>query len=137
MSVGRLASYRPKSTRAKGGLGTLLFPSARGESETMVKDLRKAIDAIGGRAGFQAGEITTKVFRHTYTAARLQTLDHGAPVAPWTVARELGHSGTDMVERIYGHLGHVRQRGEEVSYRVEDYREVLGDRLTAISFSTL
>lgn len=84
------------------------------------------------RAGFTPGEITTKVFRHTYTAARLQTLDHGAPVAPWTVARELGHSGTDMVERMYGHLGQVRQRGEEVGYRVADHRTVLADRLAAL-----
>jgi hypothetical protein len=29
------------------------------------------------------------MFRHTYCAARLQTLDRGAPVAPHTVAKEL------------------------------------------------
>jgi len=126
-----LRAYLLERERA-GGLGSLLFPSCRGREETMVQDLRKAINAIAGRAGWATGDITTKVFRHTYTAARLQTLDHGAPVAPWTVARELGHSSTDMVERVYGHMGQVRHRGQEVAYRVEDFREVLADRLESL-----
>ncbi|MHB1194789.1 MAG: tyrosine-type recombinase/integrase [Longimicrobiales bacterium] len=125
----------------EGGLGSLLFPSEGGRprgagaegGERMVTDLRRALDAVATRAGWAAGEITLKSFRHTYTAARLQTLDRGAPVAPWSVARELGHSGTDMVEEVYGHMGQVHHRGEEVSYRVEDHIEVLGDRLAALS----
>src|SRR5205814_1141196 len=36
----------------------------------------------------------------------------GAPVAAWTVAKELGHSGTAMIEKTYGHLGEVRHRAE-------------------------
>jgi integrase len=48
------------------------------------------------------------MFRHTYCAARLQTLDQGAPVSVYTVAKELGHGGETMVRRVYGHLGHVR-----------------------------
>ena len=99
-----------------GGLGSLLFPSVRADQaggERMVRDLRKGIDAVAKRAGWGSGEITTKMFRHTYCAARLQSLDRGAPVSPWTVARELGHSSTEMVERVYGHLGQVRHRGEE------------------------
>lgn len=114
-----------------GGLGSLLFPSARGE-EGMVTDLRKALDAIGARAGWNPGEVRTKAFRHTYCAARLQTLDRGHPVSPWTVARELGHGGTSMVEKVYGHLGEVRWRAEEVAFRVEDHQEVLGGRLRAL-----
>ena len=47
----------------------------------------------------------SKMFRHTYTAARLQTLDQGAPVSVYTVAKELGHGGETMVRRVYGHLG--------------------------------
>ena len=98
----------------------------------MIRDLRKAVNAIATRAGWQAGEITTKQFRHTYATARLQTLDRGAPVAPWTVARELGHSATAMVERTYGHMGQVRHRAEGVAYQVEDFRDALGDRLGAL-----
>ncbi len=76
----------------------------------MIRDVRKLLDAVGERAGFEHGSIRTKIFRHTYCAARLQTLDRGVPVAPFTVARELGHSGTAMVERVYAHLGQVRHR---------------------------
>jgi integrase len=128
-----------------GGLGALLFPSVRPPrkkreqeeegAEVMIQDVQKGLDAVAKRAGWKAGEVTTKMFRHTYCAARLQTLDRGAPVAPWTVARELGHSSTEMVERIYGHLGQVRHRGEEVSFRVEDHKQDLGDRLVKLQQS--
>ena len=39
---------------------------------------------------------------------------------------------TGLVERIYGHVSDVRQRGEVGEYRVENHREVLGDRLAAL-----
>ena len=68
----------------------------------------------------------------TLRAARLQTLDSGAPVSEFTVARELGHGGESMIRRVYRHLGHVRQRAEYVEYRVEPYAAILGDRLTAL-----
>ena len=84
------------------------------------------------RLVFVHGSIRTKIFRHTYCAARLQTLDRGVPVAPYTVARELGHSGTAMVERVYAHLSQVRHRSEVVEYHVEQYRHELGDRLTSL-----
>jgi len=71
--------------------GTLLFP---GETGGMLKDWRKVLDAVAKRAGWKVDEIRCKRFRHTYCAARLQTLDQGAPVSPFTVARELGHSST-------------------------------------------
>ena len=79
-----------------------------------------------------AGEIRTKMLRHTFTAARLQCLDHGAPVSPYTVAKELGHGGEAKVRRVYGHLGEVRHRSELLEYRVEDFAERLGERVTAI-----
>ena len=98
----------------------------------MITDLRKALDVIAVRAGWRAGDIRTKVFRHTYCAARLQTLDRGAPVSEYTVARELGHGGRAMVERVYGHLGQVRHRSGVVEYRPEQHEEVLGERLAAL-----
>ncbi len=88
--------------------GRLLFPSYRTGEERMLVDVRKLLDRDTQRAGTlylmdqgtrrkaEPGEIRTKVFRHTYSTARLQTLDRGAPVSPWTVAREVGHSGTGM-----------------------------------------
>lgn len=72
------------------------------------------------------------MFRHTYCAARLQTLDHGAPVGPYTVARELGHSSTVMVDKIYSHLGTLRHRSDVVEYRIDQHAATLGDRLEAL-----
>ena len=71
----------------------------------MLTDFRKLLDAVAMRAGWKSGEIRSKMFRHTYCAARLQTLDAGAPVSTYPVAHEMGHGGEAMVRRVYGHLG--------------------------------
>ena len=102
----------------KAPLGSLLFPSARGEGEGMIRDIRKALDHIAERAGWQKGEVRTKAFRHTFCAAALQLLDRGHPISPWTVARWMGHGGQRLVDRIYGHLGEVRHRAETLEYHV-------------------
>ncbi|HXL16996.1 MAG TPA: hypothetical protein VN961_05685, partial [Streptosporangiaceae bacterium] len=73
-----------------------------------------------------------QAFRHTYCAARLQTLDQGAPVSTYTVARELGHESEAMDRKVYAHLGMIRHRSEVVEYRVEQHAATLGDRLTAV-----
>ncbi len=112
--------------------GKLLFPSFRTGREAMATDFRKLLDAVGVRAGWKLGEIRSKMFRHTYCTARLQTLDRGAPVSVYTVGRELGHGGDSMVKRVYGHLGIVRHRAEGVEYRVEQHAKVLADRLTEL-----
>ncbi len=108
----------------------LLFPSPR--TGGIIHDMRKALDTIASRAGWRPGDIRTKMFRHTYCAARLQTLDRGAPISPFTVPRELGHGGTSLVENVYGHLGSVRHRSEVVEYRVENHPDTLGERLAAL-----
>ena len=78
------------------------------------------------------GTLTSKMFRHTYCAARLQTLDRGAPVSLYTVSREMGHGSQEMVERVYSHLGQVRHRSEVIEYRVEQHEETLAERLTTL-----
>lgn len=60
--------------------------------------------------------LRTKMLRHSYCAARLQTVDGGKPVAHYTVARELGHQGVKMVEEVYGHLGTIRHRCDVVAF---------------------
>jgi integrase len=110
----------------------LLFPSYRTGQEAMLTDFRKLLDAVAVRAGWKAGETRSKMFRHTYCAARLQTVDQGAPVSTYTVAREMGHGGEAMVRRVYGHLGQVRHRAEAVEYRVEQHAAKLGARLEAL-----
>ncbi len=109
--------------------GQLLFPANHGG---MRPEVRKLLDRLGERAGWKAGEIRSKMCRHTYCAARLQTLDHGAPVGPYTVARELGHGSTAMVEKVYSHLGTLRHRSAAVEYRVEQHAAALADRLVAL-----
>jgi len=63
--------------------------------------------------------LRSRMLRHTYTAARLQTLDGGEAISVYMVAAELGHSDTNMIRKVYGHLGKFRKRGDEVEYRWE------------------
>jgi integrase len=107
----------------------LLFPSFLTGAEAMITDWRKTLDRIAIRAGWKRGEIRTRMFRHSYCAARLQTLDGGAPVSPFTVSRELGHGSGAMVEEIYSHLGTVRHRADVVEYRIQQHQATLADRL--------
>jgi integrase len=109
--------------------GGLLFPSPGSDREQPIQDIRRLLDRIASRAGVETGSLRTKMFRHTYCAARLQTLDRGAPVSSYTVARELGHESEAMVRRVYAHLGEVRHRSEVVEYRVAQHVEQVGERL--------
>jgi len=98
----------------------------------MLTDFRKLLDAVAIRAGWNEGDIRSKMFRHTYCATRLQTLDAGAPVSVYTVPREMGHGGETMVRKVYQHFGQVRHRAEAVEYRVEQHAAKLGARLEAL-----
>jgi integrase len=132
----RVYMYGGDSPRVSG----LLFPSVRqarkkpkdGEQpkpdeQVMVRDVRKQLDAIAERAGWKEGEIRSKMFRHTYCSARIQTLDNGAPVSIFTVGRELGHGGDSLVRAVYGHLGTIRHRSGVVEYRAEQAAQSIGD----------
>lgn len=115
-------------------LNRLIFPSERLLAcgrEGLITDSRKMLDTLGSRVGFRPGEVRWNKLRHGYATARLQTLDNGAPVSVFTVARELGHTGVHLVERIYGHLGEVRHRSEVVEFRSELYPEWLTRRRTS------
>ena len=58
----------------EGALGRLLFPSPVSRSESIITDFRKSLDAVASRCGWGKGEIRSKMFRYTYTSARLQPL---------------------------------------------------------------
>ncbi len=116
--------------------GRLLFPSPWADREQPIQDVRGLLDHIALRAGLKAGELRTKMFRHTYCAARLQTLDRGAPVSTYTVAREMGHESEAMVRRVYVHLGEIRHRSEVVEYRVLQHLEQVGERLRKLGIVT-
>jgi integrase len=122
-----LKAYFPK--REQMGEGTLLFPSFRTGTEGLLQHPHRILAAVAERIGYQ---LTPYTLRHTYCAARLQTLDAGAPVSPFTVGRELGHGGDALVRKVYGHLGNVRHRSDVVEYRVEQHAATLRDRLAAL-----
>lgn len=118
--------------RESARVGGLLFPSPvadKDEKDAMVTDFRRVLDVVAERAGWKAAEVRSKAFRHTYCAARLQTLDRGAPVSLFTVAREMGHGGDALVKRVYGHLGEVRHRSDVIEYRVEQHHAKLAPKL--------
>jgi hypothetical protein len=81
------------------------------------------------RSGWQ------QLFRHSYCAARLQTLDAGARVSIYTVARELGHQSDEMVKCIYAHLGAARHRSGQAEYRLEQHVDQLGDRVRRLGIA--
>lgn len=56
------------------------------------------------------------ITRHTYCATRLQTLDKGEPVSPYTVAAEMGHKDLKLIMDTYGHLQRDRMRLDRVEY---------------------
>ncbi len=128
----RVHTFGPRLERG----GRLLFSSFATGAEAMLVDVRKLVDRVAMRAGWKAGELGTRVFRHTFTAARLQTLDRGAPVSLYTVSRELGHGSEEMVRRVYAHVGTVRHRSEVLEYRVEQHLDALRDRLGNVGFVT-
>jgi integrase len=93
----------------------LLFPGPDGAP---LLDLRHALDRVFASANvLKPPGKAWHLFRHTYTAMRLQTTDQGAPVSPWTVKAELGHGSLALIETSYGHLLNVRHRLDRVEYR--------------------
>lgn len=123
----------------------LLFPSALGG---MVRDLRKSLDTIGGLCGMEKGEVRTRRFRHTYCSARLQTVQRilkpgsdpdskdawdYVEVSRFQVQKEMGHGGAQLVDRIYGHAQRLPYCSEVVEYEIEQHRETLGSRLSALN----
>jgi integrase len=91
----------------------LLFPGKNGK---MLVDVRGGLNAAVEKAGIEK-HVTLHTLRHTYAAARIQTLDQGHPVSIYTVMRELGHQSLALIERTYGHLMAAPHRSEVVEYR--------------------
>ena len=87
-----------------------------GGAGTMIRDVRGALESAAAKAEIEK-RVTPHTFRHTYAATRLQTMDHGRPVSPYTVMRELGHSSLALIEKTYGHLLEVRHRSAVVEDR--------------------
>ena len=131
--------------------GEVLLPSPHVAADRPLTDLRDLLDRVAVRAGllypvldsktgkqaraatgklmWASQRVRTRVFRQTYCAARLQTLDHGRPVSLYTVAQELGHESEEMVRRVYARLGKSRHRAEAPEFRPEQWFEEIGGQL--------
>ncbi|HKI84156.1 MAG TPA: site-specific integrase, partial [Candidatus Krumholzibacteria bacterium] len=111
-----------------------LFPSPTRDGKP-VRTIKRLVTELGLRVDLEVN-VTPKVLRHTYCAARLQTTDGDKPVAALTVARELGHRDTAMVERVYGHADTKQSsfpRREFVAYELSDYQgDEFASRLAAL-----
>jgi len=121
----------PYINERSGELDELLFPSHRSDDDVMLDNVDGSLDKIGRRAGIEVPRLHT--FRHSYVSARIQTLDVGHPVALFTVAREVGHSTTRLIEERYGHLVHVATRSEIVEFRLDHYAEHVKEQIAAMA----
>lgn len=115
--------------------GTLLFPRLHAvpkEGEPlrvvsielaggMMQRIRGALQGAAKRAGI-AKVIGHHTLRHTYVSSRLQMVEAGrvpgtlVPIDRFALARELGHEGPTVIERIYGHVQAGRCRTTVLSY---------------------
>lgn len=106
-----------------------LFTNEAGEP---FGDWRKTLDAISERAGFQRGRVRTRMFRTSYITHRLACIDQGAPIEPYKVAREVGHSSLTMIMKVYGRVQRRRVRMNELAFRIDAIGPKMHDRLQAV-----
>jgi integrase len=102
------------------------------ESCKPIRDWRKTLDAIALRAGWARGQVRTRAFRTSYITHRLACIDAGAPIDPYQVAREVGHTDLKLIMKVYGRVQRRRIRKEELAFRVEDIGPALEPRLHAL-----
>jgi integrase len=62
--------------------------------------------------------IRTKMLRHSWCTARLQTLVAGAPITIFQVSQEMGHVDVKQVTERYGHLGVINYRSQHVEFDI-------------------
>ena len=108
----QLEGYLRPLVELEGSQYELLFPGRKG----LIRNLDYTLPKLAERAEVSK-RVTLHTFRHTYAATRIQTLDQGHPVSLFTVARELGHTNVQLLEKLYGHLIHTRYRSAVVAYR--------------------
>ncbi len=106
------AELKQEAARREKKIGRLTGKTRTGpRPQETLEELRAPIDPT------IVPPLRTRMLRHTWCAARLQTTDGGKSVADYTVMSEMGHRDLEMIKKVYGHLGTFRHRGEEVSYQ--------------------
>ena len=141
-----IRAYRPPQPPLRGHL--LCTGTSRTGKEIMVEDRRllfhraqlraiAILDEAGIEHSLREHRLTARALRVAYASARVQTTDHGQPVADRTVVFEMGHQSRGMLDKVYARIGRMelRRRLPIVEYRLPDgtlpgealFREVLGD----------
>jgi integrase len=114
------------------GLGRTTGPLFTNDAGEPFGDWRKPLDAVSERAGFPRGMVRTRMFRTSYITHRLACIDQGAPIEPYRVAREVGHSSLTMIMRVYGRVQRRRIRMDEMAFRTDAIGPKLQERLHAV-----
>lgn len=141
-----LRAYKPPCPLVRGHLLCPAF--SRAGEEILVSDRRNLVhqaqlraiqilDDAGIEHSLREQRITPRALRVAYASARVQTTDHGQPVADRTVIFEMGHQSRGMLDKVYARIGRMefRQRLPVVEYRLPDgslpgeavFRKLLGD----------
>jgi integrase len=95
----------------------LVFTTPSGDA---VGDWRRTLDLVATGAGFRMGQIRTQVLRTSYITHRLACMDHGVPIDPHQVAREVGYTSQTMIMKVC-ERAHQHRRGSmnELAFRPE------------------
>jgi integrase len=107
----------------------LLFGSDDGSmvNNVPINAWRRAAAAAGANKS-ENEPFTPHGCRHTYISQRLQCLDGGVPVSPFTVIKEVGHATLKLLEDRYGHVAQRRVRVEGFSYDTNRLQAVESSR---------
>ena len=120
-----LRPYVQRLGRTSGSL----FTRASGDEITGCLYL---LDLIATRAGFQGWQIRPSVLTTSYIIHRLACLDNGIPIDPHKVAREVGYTSPELVEKVFGRVQYGRGRLDELAFTHYAIGPDLSERLEAL-----
>jgi hypothetical protein len=90
------------------------------------------LDLIATRAGFREDQIRPPVFRTSYIIHRLACMDHGIPINPNKVAREVGYTTPGAKKKVFARVQYGRARMDELAFPPDAIGPDLSARLEAI-----
>jgi len=90
------------------------------------------LDLIATRAGFREDQIRPSVFRTSYIIHRLACMDHGVPINPNKVAREVGYNTPRLKKKVFERVQYGRARMDELAFCPDAIGPDLSARLEAI-----
>jgi integrase len=74
------------------------------------------LDLLATRAGFREVQVRPAVFRTSYIIHRLACMDHGVPINPNKVAREVGYTSPSLRKKVLERVQYGRARMDELAF---------------------